>query len=141
MKQPLYVFRPLLNVEAVDSWARAQGFRNRTPLNEYHVTIAYSREPVDIGQYQPSEKTVSAYGTGLKILGDEALVMVIKSIDLLRDHTRARYFGCSHDYASYIPHVTISLQFPRVDSRLISRAAPFAETLYFGPEEFRDIPV
>jgi hypothetical protein len=43
--RPLYVMRRLQNVEEFTKWARSQGFENVD--DDLHVTILYSRQPVD----------------------------------------------------------------------------------------------
>ena len=43
----LYVSRRVLNAGAIIDWAKDQGFETTLPAEDLHVTIAYSRTPVD----------------------------------------------------------------------------------------------
>lgn len=44
---PLYVYRPVVNADVIIAWAKAQGFTTTLPASDMHVTICYSKEPVD----------------------------------------------------------------------------------------------
>ncbi len=43
----LYISRPLKNAEAFIEWAKAQGFAKTLAADDLHVTIAFSKAPVD----------------------------------------------------------------------------------------------
>ncbi|MCZ3275982.1 hypothetical protein NYZ53_19970, partial [Acinetobacter baumannii] len=43
----LYVRRDLLNAGELIAWARDAGFTTTLPADDMHVTIAYSRTPID----------------------------------------------------------------------------------------------
>ena len=53
MKKTLYVSRQLLDAEHFINWAKEQGFNEIK--NDPHVTLAYSREPVNWSQFRPHE--------------------------------------------------------------------------------------
>jgi hypothetical protein len=43
----LYVQRKLLNAADLIKWAKGQGFETTLPAGDLHVTVCYSREPLD----------------------------------------------------------------------------------------------
>ena len=43
----LYVSRKLVNATEFMAWAKSQGFETTVPADELHVTVLYSRQPVD----------------------------------------------------------------------------------------------
>lgn len=45
--RPLYVRRPVLNGSDIVAWAAEQGFTTTLPIDDLHVTIAYSKAPVN----------------------------------------------------------------------------------------------
>jgi hypothetical protein len=46
-KKTLYVHRPVLNADEIISWAKGQGFAVTLPASDMHVTVAYSKQPVN----------------------------------------------------------------------------------------------
>lgn len=45
--RPLYVSRHVENADEIIAWAKSVGFETTLPAEDMHVTICYSREPVD----------------------------------------------------------------------------------------------
>lgn len=45
--RPLYVRRPVLNASDIIVWAAGEGFTSTLPADDLHVTIAYSKAPVN----------------------------------------------------------------------------------------------
>src|SRR5690606_28146793 len=45
--RPLYVHRKVKNAAEIIAWAKSQGFATTLPAEDMHVTIAFSRAPVD----------------------------------------------------------------------------------------------
>lgn len=143
--RPLYVSRPLVNSSEFLAWAKAQGFTQPEAADELHVTLLYSRRPVDwmkMGESWNSDAegrlTVPAGGPRLvEPLGDKgAVVLLFNSTELQWRHRNMVEAGASHDYDEYQPHVTITYQGAGVDLRAVE---PFRGALIFGPERFEEL--
>ncbi|WP_426163073.1 anti-CBASS protein Acb1 family protein [Sandarakinorhabdus sp. DWP1-3-1] len=142
----LYVHRQLQNAAELIAWAKAQGFDTTVPAFEMHVTIAYSRAPVDwLAMGNASEfgnadgKLVIPEG-GARIvepLGDKgAVVLLFNSWELSWRHGSLREKGASWDFPEYQPHVTITYAGSDVD---LSAIEPYRGKLVFGPEIFAEV--
>ncbi len=133
-KQPLYVYRPVSpeSAAAIRDWARKEGFKSTLEPDDLHVTVAYSKEPVDWFGAPPNTKMVVANSGTRKIeqFGD-AVVLTVPSSRLQMDHKRYRKAGASFDYDAYRPHVTITYKRAGVD---LSKVKPFDGEIVFGPE-------
>jgi hypothetical protein len=134
----LYVNRPLLNGKALTDWAKAQGFP--TTLFDLHVTIAFSRAPVDWKKFTPSQDNLEIKGGERSVvaLGEtgDAAVLRFESADLTKRWNEFIDGGASWDWPSYQPHVTISFKAEGVD---LAKVEPYEGTLVFGPEEFAEV--
>jgi len=142
----LYVQRKLLNGAEFIRWAKGEGFETTTPADELHVTICFSRTPVDWmkmgSEWSSSEDgklTVPAGGARLvEKLGDKgAVVLLFASSSLAWRHEDMKRNGASFDFDEYQPHVTITYQAP-ADLDL-SKVEPFRGKLVFGPEIFSEV--
>lgn len=140
----LYVQRKLLNAAEFVAWAKAQGFETTVPANELHVTVAFSRSPVDWMAVEPSwdgdkgDLIVPPGGARLvEPLGDKgAVVLLFASSSLAYRHEAIKRAGASWDYPEYQPHVTITYAGTGVD---LSKVEPFRGALHFGPEIFEEL--
>jgi phage-related protein (TIGR01555 family) len=141
----LYVSRKLLNGAEFLAWAKAQGFETTVPADELHVTIAYSRTPVDwlkMGEDWRNEANgglvVGPGGARLvEPLGDAgAVVLMFTSSALSWRHREMREAGASWDHEDYQPHVTITYQGAGVD---LAKVEPYRGKLAFGPEIFAEV--
>ncbi len=145
--RPLYVQRKLVNTKEFLDWAKAQGFGETLPADELHVTLLYSRQPVDWMQAeaawnQNDNGQVLVPPGGVRIveaLGDKgAVVLLFGSSDLCWRHEQLmRSLNASHDFESYQPHVTITYAAP-ADLDL-DKVEPYRGKLLFGPEIFEDL--
>ena len=132
---PLYVCRHLINAEDLTRWAREQGFRSCLPASEFHVTIAYSKAPVNWQLLTPEQNKVRVKNGKRTVekLGN-AIVLRFES-KMLSD--RWQFFiddaGCSWDFPSYLPHVSITYESDGID---IDDIEPYGGDLVFGPEVF-----
>jgi phage-related protein (TIGR01555 family) len=144
--QSLDVSRKLLNAAEFIRWAKGQGFETTTPPEELHVTIAFSRQPVDwmkVGQDWSSDKdgklTVGAGGPRIvqKLGGKGAVVLLFQSYDLKWRHDAIKEAGASFDFDEYQPHVTITYQAP--EGLDLSKVEPYTGPLVFGPELFAQV--
>lgn len=143
--RPLYVRRQLLNTSEFVRWASDQGIRGIIPSDELHVTVLFSKEPVDwlkmgtdhVGSDQKGRLTVPAGGPRIvEQLGPTATVLSFSSAWLSWRHMQMRELGASSDYDEYVAHVTISHEPQEID---LSRVDPFRGELRFGPEIFEEI--
>lgn len=142
LPRPLYVSRRLLNVSEFTSWAKAQGFP--AVSDELHVTILYSKTPVDwmkMGETWEGEKgeiTVAPGGARLvEPLGDKgAIVLLFNSSNLSWRHNEMIRNGASSDCPDYQAHVTITYEGSDVD---LDEVEPYRGKLVFGPEIFEEI--
>jgi len=134
----LYVNRPLLNADKLIEWAKAQGFPTTMPAEDMHVTIAYSKTPLE----WPSPSNVATMMVrggkrSVTPLGDGgAVVLKFASPDLAERWAALKDAGASWDWEGYQPHVTVTWDAAGVD---LSKVQPFTGDLLFGPEEFKEI--
>jgi phage-related protein (TIGR01555 family) len=134
----LYVSRKLLNGKDVIRWAKSQGFETTLPADEMHVTITYSKVPVDwfaMGSTWDEEMTIPPGGARMMEQFGEASVLLFASNMLKWRHEEMVGNGASHDFPEYSPHLTISYGF-KGD---LSKVEPYQGKLVFGPERFEEI--
>ena len=141
--RPLYVYRQLLNASEVLDHFRAQGFRTTLPAEELHVTVTYSKRPVNwfgMGQFGSNTGEVIVGPGGPRLIepmGDgSAVALLFQSPDLQWRHREMRDAGASWDYPSYLPHVTLTYEAGDID---LSKVEPYQGRLVFGPERFEAI--
>lgn len=140
----LYVRRDLLNGEDLRSWAKGQGFTTALPASDMHVTVTYSRSPVDwmkMGEAwsgdAKGELVVRPGGARLvERLGPSATVLLFNCSELAWRHEDMIRNGASYDHDEYQPHVTISYTGAPAD---LSKVEPYRGELRFGPEIFEEL--
>lgn len=143
----LYVRRQLLNAAEFIAWAKSQGFETTTPAADLHVTIVFSRTPIDWmkagSDYWGGEKdgklTVPPGGARIvERLGDKgAVVLLFASPVLTYRHVDILRAGATSQFDEYQPHVTITYKAP--DGLDLSSVEPFRGALEFGPEIFEEV--
>lgn len=147
-KKTLYISRQLLNADQFLFWARSQGFKSTLEPKDLHVTVAYSRTPVNWNDVPDSfdfENVPSDFfGRKVEKLGENAIVLKFKSSDLQRRWKELRECGCSWDYSEYIPHVTISYwdksgYLPDSNEIDLNAIEPYTGPLKFGYERYEEI--
>ncbi len=143
----LYVSRKLLNADEVIEWAMSLGITATLPASDMHVTIAFSRQPVDWMAVEAQDWNQEADG-GLVVppggarlverLGDngQALVLMFGSSRLSWRHEQIKQAGASWDWPEYQPHITLSYEAGDIDARSVE---PFRGELRFGPEVFAEV--
>jgi phage gp29-like protein len=143
--RPLYVYRQVKNAAELLAWAKAQGFTSTLKAADLHVTVTYSKRPVDWfkmgspwGPDGTGQLIVPAGGPRVvDRLGDQgAVVLHFSSADLEWRHENMVNEGASWDFAEYHPHVTISYDGAPAD---LSAIEPYQGKLVFGPEVFEPI--
>lgn len=140
----LYVRRDVLNAAEIIKWAEGQGFTDIVP--DLHVTITYSRTPVDwmkMGDnWSDNGKgglTIPAGGPRLmEAFGDngEAKVLSFASSALSWRHEDMKRSGASSDRDEYQPHVTISYA---ADGPDLNEVEPYRGKIELGPEIFEEL--
>lgn len=141
----LYVRRQVLNHSEISEWARSQGFESDLGT-DMHVTIAYSRTPVDwVAMGEPwgiterqGRLTVNPGGPRVvEPLGDRgAVVLMFASDELTYRHENIRERGASWDHDGYQPHITITYTPGSVD---LDSVEPYMGVIELGPEIFEAI--
>lgn len=143
----LYVSRKLLNAAEFIAWAKEQGFETTTPADELHVTVVFSRTPLDWlkvgegwGSSDDKGNLVVAPG-GARIvepLGDKgAVVLLFNSSSLAWRNREILEAGAHSDFPDYQPHVTITYKAP--PGLDLSKVEPYRGRLEFGPEIFEEV--
>lgn len=136
----LYIFRPVMNAAAIIKWARAQGFPTTIEQSALHVTIAYSKTPIDwmtVGEPWSSEIKIAAGGPRLvEQFAGGAIVLLFACSELSWRHQQVLDAGGSSDFPDYQPHITISWKGDSVD---LSAIEPYQGEIILGPETFQQI--
>lgn len=143
--RPLYVQRKLLNADELIRWAKAQGFETTLPAEDMHVTVLYSRRPVDpmkIGEAWSNEDdgglVIKPGGPrAIERLGEGAVALLFASDNLSWRHRQMVEAGGSHDFGEYQPHVTLTYSAP--EGLDLEAIRPFTGELRFGPELFEPL--
>jgi len=136
----LIVKRPLKNAAELIGWAKTQGFISTLKPEDMHVTVAYSRQPVDwtaAGDHFDELRSGNPDGRSVQSLGDQgAVVLKFSQPELYQRWQQFLDVGASWDYNGYYPHVTITYDGAPFN---LSAIEPFAGELVFGPEIYDEI--
>jgi phage-related protein (TIGR01555 family) len=134
----LYVQRKVKNAADIIAWAKGQGFTTTLDASDLHVTIAYSRTPVDwfkVGESWSPELKIGAGGPRQMEQFGEATVLLFTASELRWRHSEIREAGASWDHDEYQPHITVSYGF---DGDL-SAVEPYQGEIILGPELFAEV--
>jgi hypothetical protein len=140
----LYVHRKVTNAAEIIAWAREQGFTTTLPADDMHVTIAFSRQPIDWmkvgeawGANEDGSLTVKPGGARLVEQFDGgAVVLLFNSSELGWRHEAIKQAGASWDYPDYQPHITLTYDPGDVD---LSQVEPYRGAIELGPEVFEPL--
>lgn len=141
----LYVNRPLKNADAILAWAKEAGFAKTLPPADMHVTIAFSKEPMDWNaapdgfdtEIVPASKDQKDSARSVEKLGNEgAVVLRFESTDLASRWQQFRRAGATWDHDGFKPHITITYDAGDVD---LSKVVPYDGPLEFGEEVFAEV--
>lgn len=136
----LYVRRDVKNWQALADHFKAQGFET-TLGAEMHVTIVYSKQPVDwmkIGGSWSSEMVIPEGGPRLmEAFGDDgsAKVLLFSAPELEWRHNDAKAAGASYDHGDYQAHITISW----APDQSLDGIEPYKGEIVLGPEIFEEL--
>lgn len=134
----LYVRRDVLNAAEIIEHFKAQGFETTLPASDMHVTIAFSRQPVDwfkVGSAWEDEVTIPAGGARMMEKFGKATVLLFASNMLKWRHQEILEAGASWDHPEYQPHVSISYNF-KGD---LADVEPWQGKIVLGPEIFAEV--
>lgn len=130
----LYVRRDVINAAEITRWAESQGFTDIVP--DLHVTVLYSRAPVDWFSMPTSWEEELRLPKGgpraMETFGD-AKVLLIASNFLKWRHEEMVGMGASHDFPDYDPHITISY------GPMPEGVKPYTGKIILGPEIFEEV--
>lgn len=135
----LYVRRDVLNAAEIIAWAKGQGFKTTLPADDMHVTITFSRTPVDwmeMGSTWEDEVKVPRGGARLMEQFGEARVLLFNSNMLRWRHDEMVDRGATWDHPEYQPHITISYD---PDSPDLATVEPYQGEIVLGPEIFEPV--
>lgn len=133
----LYIRRDVKNAAEILRWAKAQGFKDTLSADDLHVTIVYSKMPLDwakVGNSWDAELTIDAGGPRSVERFGEATVIEFVSSDLRWRHEGAIDAGAHSDFPEYRPHITISY-----DPDAPMDAEPYQGKIVLGPEIFEEV--
>lgn len=144
----LYLRRDVLNADEIKAWAKTAGFA--TSLDDMHVTIIYSKTPIDwlqagtddfSGSDSDGGLTIKAGGPRVMERFGQAIVLAFSSSDLSYRHRSIMYrceeAGISWEHDDYTPHITISYSADNVFD--ITRMPAYQGQIVLGPEIFEEI--
>lgn len=138
----LYVRRDVVNAAQIIAHFKNQGFETTLPEDDMHVTIAFSRQPVDwmrMGENFSSDQngnvTIQAGGPRMMDTFGEAKVLMFASSNLSWRHEDMKRQGATWDHPEYQPHITISYEF----AGDLSAVEPWTGEIVLGPEIFEEI--
>lgn len=160
----LYVYRPVENAADIIAWAESQGFKSTQPAEKLHVTLAYSKTPLnwamlhDDYHLEPSEHHAMSCGCEpvcrsenggnkqrriqggvreVKALGaDGAVVLAFESDSLTQRWMDFKRAGAVWSFPSFTPHITITYNGKGVD---LSKVHPYAGDIVLGEECWEEI--
>lgn len=136
----LYVRRDVLNAADIVNWFKDQGVPEVYAAESLHVTVVYSKTPVDwmkMDQAWDARLELPPGGPRLmEVFGDGVLVLLFSSNELSWRNRQAREIGASSDFEDYQPHISISLRADDVDLRTLQ---PWTGPIVLGPEIFEEV--
>lgn len=147
--KPLYVHRKVLNQAELKAWAKKAGFA--TSLDDMHVTVIYSKTPVDWLQVPTDYWTPNADDDGKLTIppgGPRVMQQFGKAVVLSFANTGLQYRhasimreadGISYDHDDYTPHITITYGGMPDGSADITMMKAYQGKIVLGPELFEDI--
>lgn len=159
----LYVYRPVENAADIIAWAESQGFKSTQPAEKLHVTLAYSKTPLnwamlhDDYHREESEyalscecgpmlrsadggnkrRKISGGVREVKALGsDGAVVLAFESDSLTQRWMDFKRAGAVWKFPSFTPHITITYDGKGVD---LSKVHPYAGDIILGEECWEEV--
>ncbi|GGZ21802.1 anti-CBASS protein Acb1 family protein [Asticcacaulis endophyticus] len=139
----LYIRRDVKNAAEIIEHFKVQGVETTLAADDMHVTIAFSKTPIDwlkVGDdwgNVDGELTINAGGPRMMEQFGDATVMVFGAWNLSYRHERVKEAGASWDHQDYNPHITITYALPvGID---IANIEPWKGKIELGVEIFEEI--
>ncbi len=111
MIDPIYIYRPVGFHGSMVLYDYALSLGIEEPLMDMHVTLAYSRTPVDWDkpefQMDPRPLTISGGERALAKFNGGAVVLEVESRALSQRWAQFVMAGASWDFPDYRPHITL----------------------------------
>ncbi len=132
----VYVSRNALNREAIREWARANGFHSTLPGEDFHVTIAFSKEMFDWDSTEPRQDFIyipPAKDRQLKVFDGGATVIHFTNDQLAQRWQEFIDLGASNSYPDYKAHITVTYKGKP------KKAIPYPGEIVLGPEIWKEV--
>jgi hypothetical protein len=129
------------SIHLLHDWILEQGIPNPVAAHAAHVTVLFSRAPVQVNVDR--DRKYIAHGKSFQVMRHrfektDALVLELDSPSLQARHAELIRAGGSHDYPSYLAHVTLTTNVEEFDwSQLQVPEFP----LVFGNEYARPLRI
>lgn len=146
----LYLSRDVTNEDVIKEWAKAHALPEL--LDDLHITLGYSKTPVDIDKYHSRITTpetirldnVEGTGRSLALFGDnqDAVVLQLTNAEieqLGRFNKAVLDSGGTHDYPEFIAHLTLFYIGETFDKSILTSIPAFQGTIELGPEQYAPI--
>lgn len=143
--KPLYAFYPVTNAPAIRDWYKANGLGELTSAGDMHVTVCYSKQPIDWMMVEPNiwcdDKGMVHVPPGGPRVHDmfgpahDTLVLRFSSWALnsrWSDFVRA---GASWDFDEFSPHITLAIGYAGDPADV----PMYQGAIELGPETFQDL--
>lgn len=140
----LYVSRRVLNADEIRKHFATQGLKGLIEASDMHVTVAFSRKPVDwfkvgeswSGSNAKGELIISAGGPRtIEEFDGGAVVQEFASSELFWRHDRIKEAGGSWDHEEYRPHITLTYG----EAADLESVTPWTGKIILGPEIFEEV--
>lgn len=134
--RPLYVSRSVLNAAEIVAHYRKQGVPTTLPPDDLHVTVAFSRTPIDwmsVPEPWEGQLDLPAGGPRMNDTLGSARVLLFRSRELEWRNEMIRELGASWDHEAYHPHITITY------GELPESVQPWQGRIVLGPEVFAPV--
>lgn len=139
----LYIRRDVLNADEILAWAQQRGIPDLMPATELHVTICYSKTPVDWAKTgsawdEDQDGTMTIRPGGMRALDKlgNAIVLLFNSSTLAWRHVDLKSLAnTTSDYEDYQPHVTLSYS----DKPFDLKGEAYPGKIELGPEIYAEI--
>ena len=137
----LYLRRDVVNTGELLDWYREQGVEGLYAAESLHVTIAYSKKPLDwmkLGEPWSAKLEVAPGGPRLhELFGDDNSVLVLQfaSSELNWRAQAVIDAGGTYDHGEYQSHISLSLEGNKAD---LSTLRPYTGKIVLGPEVFEE---
>lgn len=147
----LYVSRKVKNTQDIVEWAKQQGMESMLAPEELHVTICYSKEPMewddvkrvkgDLTVPAPDDVKGEKPIRKIEMFGKDHDILVLRIDDpeLQKRNQEFRDAGASSDFPDYKPHITITYRAADLEEGAHEKIEPYKGEIVFGPEVFKEI--